>query len=1116
MEEASKGCERTLETSHDVDHVLLRAAKLLQQKMYKEATKEAILARKLEPGNIGASILLAECHQAYGNFVLAERVLQLASSHDDNKIQSLLRSLKKMRLDEIRIRELYLEKEFTDANTLCSELLLTAPECRTAMIFRCLCLTMMGQHEQAEILADNLLEANPWDNEALFARAQLLYYAEKYDEANVIFDQILVCPLAEVRQSAKYAQESLANFVRANELAHAALKKKEYGTAIQRFEDILMIDVNHKLGNAKIHLILCMIHNQLRNLFKALDHCELARQLVPTNGKAISKHIDLLERLTFIDEALEQTKRSVSQSDDKVDLILHLEKEQSLAKSQGHYFVLSVSPKATEAEILAAYEEKKSHFASCDTLVAVKDKTKLKRLQVDEAYSVLKDRTRRSLYDQKIGISKRNLGSSDSDNDFLAEIESIGFEGCTGASLIRGKSTSVADDDSESKSKFVSSEQQHKPETRADNDGDNFDTHDNHNLRSRSIVDENSKIDYECQPPERNQNDVKAPEANLSYNMVQADWLSTYGEQLYDEGDFQIAIQAFTEAIFLHPTFASYYASRCVIYSRMDKYPEALNDAATALELDSENTEAICVASFCHMILGNIVEAENYLKRLEPLDPRRFRVIIDKLDDLKLLVHEADTEFAYGNFRATIDTCNIILERFPEYSAMKLLRDEALALLNDVKTVESNSAPEPNASQNEALRIFKTGVHLLEKEQYAEAAEKFSEAIALFPTDVDFYSNRSLAYSNIGKYKEALDDAETALELDGEKVEVLPTAVHCCFILGKLVQAEEYSARLKTIVPDSETQAALEFLKTEVNLAEAKLADSNFRTTVRICDSILERCPLYAEIKLLKAEALARLNDFEPAQEIIADLIDNPETQAGVVYIRGLLAYYKDDFDIALKLLANIQTKYPEHVKSRKQAEEIRLLKRRKEEGNEAFKASLYDKACAKYTEALSIDRTNKLTNAKLHLNRSKARFTLGKTNEARLDCDQAVILNPKYVKAYLKRAEIHTKLKMYDEAVTDWETVRELDASVFDLPSLNDVVKKLTEVERDPWAVLGISATATLDQIRQARNRLALIHHPDKHQARPSPIRRMHERKFKAIQEAFEAMMNSDQEDSD
>ena len=47
------------------------------------------------------------------------------------------------------------------------------------------------------------------------------------------------------------------------------------------------------------------------------------------------------------------------------------------------------------------------------------------------------------------------------------------------------------------------------------------------------------------------------------------------------------------------------------------------------------------------------------------------------------------------------------------------------------------------------------------------------------------------------------------------------------------------------------------------------------------------------------------------------------------------------------------------------------MLKAKKEEGNEAFKAGRYQDASEIYTSALNIDVNNKLTNAKLYNNRA-------------------------------------------------------------------------------------------------------------------------------------------------
>lgn len=52
------------------------------------------------------------------------------------------------------------------------------------------------------------------------------------------------------------------------------------------------------------------------------------------------------------------------------------------------------------------------------------------------------------------------------------------------------------------------------------------------------------------------------------------------------------------------------------------------------------------------------------------------------------------------------------------------------------------------------------------------------------------------------------------------------------------------------------------------------------------------------------------------------------------------------------------------------QYKRAKQLKKKKEDGNEAFKSFKFQEAVKLYTEALEIDPLNKKTNAKLYFNR--------------------------------------------------------------------------------------------------------------------------------------------------
>lgn len=129
-----------------------------------------------------------------------------------------------------------------------------------------------------------------------------------------------------------------------------------------------------------------------------------------------------------------------------------------------------------------------------------------------------------------------------------------------------------------------------------------------------------------------------------------------------------------------------------------------------------------------------------------------------------------------------------------------------------------------------------------------------------------------------------------------------------------------------------------------------------------------------------------------------------------------------------------------------------KLLKTKKEEGNEAFKAGRYQEAHELYTATLIIDPNNKLTNAKVYFNRAVVLvkvcwfansissttelwcvvvffyLQLGKLKEALGDCDRAIELDETYIKAYLRRAKICMDLEQFEDAVRDYEKVNKME----------------------------------------------------------------------------------------
>ncbi|CAG2164785.1 unnamed protein product [Oppiella nova] len=103
-----------------------------------------------------------------------------------------------------------------------------------------------------------------------------------------------------------------------------------------------------------------------------------------------------------------------------------------------------------------------------------------------------------------------------------------------------------------------------------------------------------------------------------------------------------------------------------------------------------------------------------------------------------------------------------------------------------------------------------------------------------------------------------------------------------------------------------------------------------------------------------------------------------------------------------------------------------------KSSGNEWFRQEMYDKSIEVYTEALDVcpdefarDR------AVVHSNRSAALMHCHRLEEALNDCNSAIDLDPIYVKAILRRAQIYRQMdNKLDDSLKDYERVVELDSS--------------------------------------------------------------------------------------
>ncbi|KAI9909127.1 hypothetical protein PsorP6_015172 [Peronosclerospora sorghi] len=261
--------------------------------------------------------------------------------------------------------------------------------------------------------------------------------------------------------------------------------------------------------------------------------------------------------------------------------------------------------------------------------------------------------------------------------------------------------------------------------------------------------------------------------------------------------------------------------------------------------------------------------------------------------------------------------------------------------------------------------------------------------------------------------------------------------------------------------------------------------------------------------------------------------------ELGLVWATTL--HYQNQVEDAVAILNALEQVAPCSSDVIQLKRQWQTMERLRQEGNQRFQDGKYQDAVRFYSEAVQLDPQHEDYCAIIYSNRSAAQMGLGRYHTAMLDCNEALRRKPTFARALLRRARCHVALNMYQEAVKDFDQylrgevqaeaaaavrrerneanaalararqeAREREAakrraeqqqrqqqsayrghsSWSKCPSSNDgrrgtsrrasFVPPTTQC-RTYYDVLGITTTATKEQIKKSYRKLALVYHPDK-----------------------------------
>ena len=367
----------------------------------------------------------------------------------------------------------------------------------------------------------------------------------------------------------------------------------------------------------------------------------------------------------------------------------------------------------------------------------------------------------------------------------------------------------------------------------------------------------------------------------------------------FDDEQYEEALAAFDQAIYLDPTDADAYAGKGNALDELKLHEEALAAFDQAIYLDPTDAAPYYSKGIVLGKLGRHEEALAALEQAIRLDPTDAVASYSRGSALGELKRHEEALAAFDQ-AIRLDPTDAIAYYNKGLALANLERhEEALAAFDQVIRLDPNNA---GAYGNE-------GDALADLERDEEALAAYDQAIRLDPNNADAYYNKGLALGNRERYEEALAAFDQTIRLDPNNANAY---YNKGVVLDDLERYEEALAAYDQAIHLDPTYAATYYNKglTLGNLERHEEALAAF-------DQALRLDPNDADAHYNKGVVLDDLERDEEALEAYDQAIHLDPTYAAAYYNKGLaLSNLERDeealaaFDQAIRLDPNNAAAY--------------------------------------------------------------------------------------------------------------------------------------------------------------------------------------------------------------
>ncbi len=242
--------------------------------------------------------------------------------------------------------------------------------------------------------------------------------------------------------------------------------------------------------------------------------------------------------------------------------------------------------------------------------------------------------------------------------------------------------------------------------------------------------------------------------AGLIRELSASGWFQK-GHALAYSGDLYEAVNAFSMAVELSPSYAEAYLGRGVAYFDSGRVKEALKDCNKAIALNPDYAEAYFHRGNCYYREGKFKRAIKDYDRAVGLNPRHVWAHSNRAD-------------AYGELGKTdraVEDYNRAIAIDPEFSRAYHHRGNVFYNLGFIEQAAQDYDITIELDPENVSAYYHRGLANGNLGRIRQALNDFTVAIKLRPAFAEAYLNRGLTYDELGAFQSAMQDYQKAAEL---------------------------------------------------------------------------------------------------------------------------------------------------------------------------------------------------------------------------------------------------------------------------------------------------------------------------------------------------------------